>query len=464
MKQIMLTLTIGVFAIILGAAGAIATRDTWLSRFQSEDAKKKDEDPHAGHTHGSKDRIKLSAQARANLRLVTDELELKTFRRTIQVPGVVVERRGKGDQSFTAPISGVVKKIHALPGDVVHPGGPLVTLRINSEPLQSSQTELYKTAQEIKITSDQKERLDKLFKQGTVPETRILELQYQLDRLGATRKAYRADLAVKGLLPAMVDQVEKGEFLKEIVVLVPSVIEGFKSEAVGKSAESKNATPLLEVEDLKVFLGEQVQFGQLLGYLSNHQNLYIEGRGFREDTPLLEKTADKGWALRATFHEDKAGAWPPLEKPLKILYLANNIDPASQTFPFYVPLPNQHREYPPDKTKYRIWRYRPGQRVQLDVPVEDIRTKESEEVFVLPLAAVVREGADAYVFRQNGDVFERKPVHVVYEDSTQVVLANDGSITPGNYVAFNAADALNRALKAQSEEKGGKTGHEGHSH
>jgi multidrug efflux pump subunit AcrA (membrane-fusion protein) len=457
MKQMLFVLLASAFTLALGAAGTFWSRDTWLPLVQPVEKKK--EDDHAGHTHGSKDKIKLSAQARANLRLVTDELELKTFRRTIQVPGVVVERRGKGDQSFTAPISGVVKAIHALPGDVVHPGDPLVTLRINSEPLQSSQTELYKTAQEIKITSDQKERLDKLFKQGTVPETRILELQYQLDRLGATRKAYRADLAVKGLLPAMVDQVEKGEFLKEIVVFVPSVIEGFKSEAVGKSAESKNATPHLEIEDLKVFLGEQVQFGQLLGYLSNHQNLYIEGRGFREDTPLLEKTAAKNWALAATFHEEKGGAWPPLEKPLTILYLANNIDPVSQTFPFYVPLPNQYREYEQAGKKYRIWRYRPGQRVQLGAPVQ-----EFEDVFVLPLAAVVREGAEAYVFRQNGDVFERKPVHVLYEDSNQVVLANDGiSVLPGDYVAHNAADALNRALKAQSEE-GGKTGHEGHSH
>lgn len=457
MKQMMTILLTGVFMLTLGAVATFWTRDSWLPFVQAPVEKKK-EDDHAGHTHSSKDRIKLSAQARANLRLVTDELELKTFRRTIQVPGVVVERRGKGDQSITAPVSGVVKSIHALPGDVVHLGDSLVTLRINSEPLQSSQTELYKTAQEIKITADQKDRLDKLVKQGTVPESKILDLQYQLDRLGASRKAYRADLAVKGLLPDMIDQVEKGDFLKEVVVRVPAIIEGFKPTAAGPNGENKSPSPLLEIEELKVFPGEQVQAGQLLGYLSNHQNLYIEGRGFREDTPLLEKTAAKGWALQATFHEEKAGSWPALEKPLTVLYLANNIDPTSQTFPFYVPLPNQYRDYEQDKKKYRIWRYRPGQRVQLGVPVQ-----EFEDVFVLPLAAVVREGADVYVFQQNGDVFLRKPVNVVYEDSIQVVLANDNSILPGTYVAFNAADALNRALKAQSEE-GGKTGHEGHNH
>jgi multidrug efflux pump subunit AcrA (membrane-fusion protein) len=425
--------------------------------FKTEEPAKKDEHGH-DHSHGSKDRVKLSAQARANLRLVSEELELQTFQRRLQVPGVVVERRGKGDQSVTAPVSGVVKTIHALPGDVVHLGDPLVTLRINSEPLQSSQTELYKTAQEIKITEKEKDRLDKLAKQGAVPETRILELQYQLDRLGAARKAYRADLGLKGLLPDTIDQVEKGEFIKEIVVRVPSAIEGVKSKSVDKSADPKKDGPLLEVEELKVFLGEQIQAGQLLGYLSNHQNLYIEGRGFREDTPLLEKTAAKGLPVRAIFHEEKAGNWPPLEKPLTVLYLANNIDPTSQTFPFFIPLANQHREYEQAGKKYRIWRFRPGQRVQLGVTVE-----EFEDVFVLPVTAVVREGPEAYVFRQNGDAFDRKPVHIIYEDSSQVVLANDGSVLPGNYIVQNVADALNRALKAQSEQ-GGKTGHEGHNH
>lgn len=457
MKSYLLPVIMGVVLIIL-AGGAFGTKETWLPWLKTGEQKTPAVDDHAGHVHGSKDRIKLSAQARANLRLVTNELELQTFRRTIQVPGVVVERRGKGDQSYTSPVSGVVKAIHALPGDVVHLGDPLVTLRINSEPLQSSQTELYKTAQEIKITADQKERLDKLFKQGTVPESRILDLQYQLDRLGATRKAYRADLGLKGLFPDMIDQVEKGEFLKEIVVRVPSVIEGFKSNTLGQANANKESAPLLEVEDLKVFLGEQVQAGQLLGYLSNHQNLYIEGRGFREDTPLLEKTAKEGWPLRATFHEEKAGDWKPLaDDSLKILYMANNIDPMSQTFPFYVPLPNQSRDYDQVGKKFRIWRYRPGQRVQLGVTVEEMK-----DVFVLPLAAVVREGADVYVFRQNGDTYERMPVQVIYEDSAQVVLANDANLL-GNYVAFNAADALNRALKAKSEE-GGKTGHEGHNH
>jgi len=54
------------------------------------------------------------------------------------------------------------------------------------------------------------------------------------------------------------------------------------------------------------------------------------------------------------------------------------------------------------------------------------------------------------VFRQNGDLLNRIPVQVLHEDRMNVVLANDGSITPGLYFAQNAAASLNRVLNAQA--------------
>jgi cobalt-zinc-cadmium efflux system membrane fusion protein len=92
-----------------------------------------------------------------------------------------------------------------------------------------------------------------------------------------------------------------------------------------------------------------------------------------------------------------------------------------------------------------VWRFRPGQRVRLHVPVEEL-----SDVIVLPAGAVVRDGPEAYVFRQNGNLFKRLPVHVLHEDRLNVVLANDGSVAPGWYLAHNAAASLNRALEAQS--------------
>jgi hypothetical protein len=76
---------------------------------------------------------------------------------------------------------------------------------------------------------------------------------------------------------------------------------------------------------------------------------------------------------------------------------------------------------------------------------------------------VVREGPEAYVFIQSGDVFRRKPVRVLYEDRTEVVIANDGSVTRAEYVVRNEAAAINRALKAAAAGGGGGHDHD-HSH
>jgi cobalt-zinc-cadmium efflux system membrane fusion protein len=79
------------------------------------------------------------------------------------------------------------------------------------------------------------------------------------------------------------------------------------------------------------------------------------------------------------------------------------------------------------------------------VPVEELK-----DVLVLPSTAIVREGPEAYVFQQNGDLFNRLPVHVLHEDRLQTVLANDGSVKAGHYLAQSAASSLNRVLKAQA--------------
>jgi hypothetical protein len=78
-----------------------------------------------------------------------------------------------------------------------------------------------------------------------------------------------------------------------------------------------------------------------------------------------------------------------------------------------------------------------------------VSVEKLTDVFVLPRDAVVREGPEAYVFRQNGDLFDRLPVHVLAEDRNSMVIANDGSVRPRSYLAQNSAASLNRVLKAQ---------------
>jgi hypothetical protein len=204
--------------------------------------------------------------------------------------------------------------------------------------------------------------------------------------------------------------------------------------------------PVYELQELKVDLGQQVQAGQTLCLLANHQSLSIEGKAFRDEVPLLERTFKEGWPVEADFEEGSGAGWGPFRQTLAIRHIANSIDPAHRTFAFFLPLENESRAIAREGKTQLLWRFRPGQKVRLLVRVEKL-----DNVFVVPADAVVREGAEAYVFTQNDDTFERRPVRLVLLDRRQAVIANDGALLVGSYVAQGAAAQLNRMIRASSQ-------------
>ncbi len=444
--------------------GAFITRDQWMALIASRTTPAKAaESPPAPIQEATV--LKLSPQARQNLGLVAKAAKPQTYWRTIQVPGAIVDRPGRSDRGVTAPAVSSVVQVHAFPGDTVKPGDRLFTLRLFSEYLQNTQSELFKATRETQLVTEQRTRLEALAKSGTIPESRIIELDNQLRRQAAATQAHRQDLLTRGLNPEQIDGITEGKFVSTIEVVAPPPVEDFRfsiddfrledSDASSPGAppqstienpKSKIQNPVAyEVQELKVDLGQQVQAGQLLSVLSNHHSLYIEGHAFKQEAPFLEKAAQNGWPIQVEFAEDDGLHWSPLDQTFQIRHLANSIDTVSRTFDFFIPLTNQSRGYEKDGKTFVVWRFRPGQRVRLHVPVEELK-----DVIVLPSSAVVREGPEAYVFRQNGDLFNRIAVHVLHEDRLNVVLVNDTRLTPGVYLAQSSAASLNRVLKAQA--------------
>jgi multidrug efflux pump subunit AcrA (membrane-fusion protein) len=398
--------------------------------------------------------LQLSEQARKNLGLVSRPVKLESYWRTIQIPGVIVDRPGRSDRGVTAPAVSVVVKVHAFPGDTVKPGDRLFTLRVVSEYLQNTQAELFKSTRAAQLVRERRDQLEGTAKSGAIAEAKLTELDNQLRQLSATIQAYRQELLTRGLTPSQIDGVAEGKLVSEIDVVAPPPLAEERQlvspePASSSPGERRDGAPAYEVQELKVELGQQVQAGQTLSLLANHQSLYIEGHSFKRESPYLEKAAQNGWPIRPEFAEDDTTHWPPLSQTFRIRHLANTVDPANRTFDFFIPLTNQSRAYAKDGKTFLVWRFRPGQRVRLHVPVEQL-----QDVLVLPVAAVAREGPEAYVFRQNGDLFDRWAVHVLHEDRLNIVLANDGSVLPGWYLAQGAAASLNRVLKAQNASGG----------
>jgi hypothetical protein len=407
--------------------------------------------PEADHDHAqSPERVELSPQARANLRLESAPLVPTTFWKVVELPGKVVDRPGVSDRGVVAPATGVVTRVHRFPGDSVTTGDSLFTMRITSEAMQTAERELLKATQEIEITENMRERLGTTAATGGIPQIRITEIDNELKRLAVAQRAYRLELQTRGLTPQQIEDIGNGKFVTELEVLVPEPNAETTNPASGEYPK------LFEVQELKVDLGQQVQTGEMLCLLARHQELYLEGRAFRHDLPLLERSIEQSWPVEVEFDDDEPSRWPQGQREFTIRHVSNTIDPASRTFAFYLPLANQCRPYESEGHAGLLWRYRPGQRVWLRV-----RTEKLENVFVLPAEAVAREGPETFVFRRDGDFFDRKPIHVVHQDRRHVVVANDGGVPPGIFVAQGAALELNRVLKSQAEPAGA---HEDHHH
>jgi len=436
-----------IVAVVGTSVTTFVTRDRWLPWISSDKTAAKTEEQQTPVEEPKV--LKLSPQARKNLGLVSKPVALQDYWRTIQVPGVVVDRPGISDRGITSPAVGVVTQVHAFAGDTIRPGETLFTLRLFSEYLQNTQSELFKATRETQLIKEERARLGELARSGTIAGSRIIALDQRIHRQDGLIQAYRQDLLTRGLVPAQIKQITEGNFVSTIDVVAPlSVSEIRRQHEIQPVAfvnDQQGNGLVYEVQELKVDLGQQVQAGQLLSVLSNHRLLYIEGHAFKQEAPMLEHATQNDWQIKVEFAEDDTQHWPPLEQSFQIRHLANTIDAASRTFDFFIPLTNQSRSYEKDGQTFIVWRLRPGQRVRLHVPVE-----QYENVIVLPAAAIVREGPEAYVFRQNGDLFNRMPVHVLHEDRLNVVLANDGSVTPGSYLAQGSAASLNRVLKAQA--------------
>lgn len=401
-----------------------------------------------GHSHGANpDRIELSPQAQKTLNLSVKAIQRQPYWQTIEIPAQIVERPGRSDHGITSTLPGIVREIFAVPGEVVKPGQKLFTIRVISEHLQTSQRELYQTIREKAITQKEKDRLQKLV--GAIPQVKLLDLDYQFERLNAKEMSYRFELKARGLTEEQVQNIVDGNFIQEITITVPD------HEHLGSPSDEEIR---YEIEQLEVHRGDQVDSGEKLCILSQHRALYVVGRVFDQEVHRVEKAMRNNWTVQLQMPEKEEDSWPTLPSQLQILYLGNKVDPESQTIPVYVPLTNQYRQRTEEGRQYRSWRFRPSQRAFLRIPVAEMKN-----VFVVPTTAVVREGAEHYVFQQNGNAFDRKEVQILYRDRNNVVIESDDLFDGLTYLAHRGAAQLQRALQIQSS-SGNIDPHAGHMH
>ena len=489
-KKLLIRVSIITVCLLVLLAVAVATRVHWLPLLQRANVAKQGEDvagkadSHEGHDHAAHaghdeaTSLELSPQAQRNIGLTAEKLQpikLGTFIRTLNVPARVVERPGHTKVQVAAPMTGVIAAVHIVQGEAINPGDLLFTIKLTHEDLVQAQTVFLKTMGELDVEEREIKRLSGLDVSGVIAGKRLLERKYSKQKLEAFLNAHREALLLHGLSAEQIDDIASNRrLLRQLEVRAPALpIHGQSLQQSVASVRQVTSTALSDsgiqsahmftVQAVNVHVGSTMQVGDPLAVLADLDELFVEGRAFEHDAEEITHAArmqaagEPDWEITAVLENNGRGI--QTVDGLKLVYVDNEVETDSRAQRFYVDIPNQVLQdtTTPDGHRFVTWRFKPGQRMQLRVPVEQWKDR-----IVLPVDAIAQEGAETFAFLQNGDHFDRRPVHVEYRDQLWVVVANDGSLFPGDTVALTGAHQMQVALKNKAG--GGVDPHAGHNH
>ncbi|PAY15870.1 hemolysin D [Rhodopirellula sp. SM50] len=480
--------SITLVAILLTIAVGITVGTNPLSRFTGSDPAtaetEADHDPHEDHDHDGHspaESVALSKQARANMGLRTATVEVRRYTQYMEVPGVVTQWPGRTHIAVTSPLTGVLNSILVSRGELVKSGAPLFTLRLTHQDLVNTQETFLTKLGELDVEQREIDRLSSVASSGAIAGKTLLARQYERDKLMAGVRAARQAMLLHGLTEEQIMQIERSRVLiREITVYAPLIHEddslhheslGHANDRLSESSTERYASMLQPplpteehrhvdaeflVTELLARRGESVSAGDELAQLSDFSQVLIEGQAFQRDGKALRKAADTGADVQAII--ESSGEGPELIDGLKVVYIGTEVDRRSRALPFYVSLTNKvERTEQSGNKRYISWQYKPGQRLTVRLPVSQV-----ENAIVVPKDAVAEEGAERYLFVENGDHFDRVPVSIIARDSINVAIHNDGQVWPGQVIAVSGAHQLQMAMKNRSG--GAIDPHAGHNH
>ncbi len=404
--------------------------------------------PPAASPVDSGNTLDVSLQGQKNIGLQSIDVAVGDFAQTVTIPGRVVERPGHSRITVSTPLTGIVERILPLEGEAVQPGEPIAVLRLTHQEVIRLQTELLDIIQRREIVAREVARLEKVAASGAVAGKTLLQAQYEEENLRAEIDAKRAGLLLLGLTEEQLTRIFDQRVLVSRLTLLAPLEQTASAGCTGAH--------LYQTAKISASVGQQVDSGTSVCELTDYCRLLIEGQAFEQDAATLEDALRERLPVSAVVegHEE-----PITVEGLRILFLDTEVDTESRALRFYVDIANTvvHQTEDDEGRPFIGWKFRPGQRVELRVPVETWKNR-----IVLPAEAVVQDGAESIVFVKQGNAFTRKAVVEVYRDATRVVLASDGTLFPGDRVVTRGAYPLYLMFKNRTG--GAIDPHAGHNH
>ncbi|MCP4508722.1 MAG: HlyD family efflux transporter periplasmic adaptor subunit [Fuerstiella sp.] len=431
--------------------------------------------------HGGTFEVSIAAQKTYGL--VVGKASRGSFTQHIDVPAFIRERPTVSNLQASSRMQGIVRRIFVQVGQSVRDGDPLIELELTGDELASAQSVLLDSVQQLQILDDEIARLEVAAEEGGIVLRSVIQKQYEQRRMKSVIEAKRQELLIRGLSVDDVSGIIKDKKLvRTVVIHVPMGIRPtndgtttqFHSDSNRHvrlvSEENAPATGewVYSIEAMNVSPGTVVNTGDAVCDLAYHETLLVEGQAYERDLPLLTHLINQRRAVTVQLGDSDT---PELIHDLQILFMDNHVDNKTQTYRFYVEVPNTvlTENITAAGPRFRTWRFKPGQRGLVRLP-----QKEWSDRLVLPAEAVAEDGVDHVIFQQvavhdhfHGDApphseFRKIVVKVDFKDQHNVVVDAEGQLKSRHNIATNNADMLTRAMN--DGEGGGGHAHHGHEH
>jgi len=415
--------------------------------------------------------IALNPMAARNIGLDASSImtvEVVDFYRSLTFPAVVVERPGFSTITVPSPVSGVVSRIYHETGVAVEPGEPLFDILLNQQELVRAQTEFLTLLRRRDINTAERQRLANVHPDAIPGQHRTLE--YERFQIDSEIEVQRSVLLLQGLSESDITESLKqnGTIVRSITVYAPPFVR--EDNVASKAHADDGEEHFFTIDELYVMVGRNVDVGDSLCRLFDYCKLAIKGKVFAAHERFLAHALASRSRVTAAF---EVGASPgnrgerrgerEIIEGLFLRSIDNRIDPTRGTLFCYVDLQNRFTVHEgsgeTNPRRYVQWHFKPGQRGELSIEYDPLLN-----CIVLPVDAVARDLQEFSVFEWVGEdeegrtIWRKTPVHVLYQTRDVVVIANDGSLHPGDKVATRGASFILAALDAMNQRSIG--GHE----
>lgn len=407
-KKIKKTLSLGLlllFLVALFLGGRSFLRGSETVPGKSDEAAS-EETPSGGTMEEG---IHLSAEAAQNIGLQIEEVAVRAIEELMTFTGGISPEPDQ-EVFVTSRIPGKVERVYVNLGEPVKQGQLLAEIR--SLDFENLQVEFFRELTNEELLHIDRERIRNLVEKKIAASKELAKVESDHKKVEGEINGLKNKLLLLGLKE---EEVERLVQTKQFIPVLP-VVAPISGQVVERAAT----------------VGGTVDPQDKMFHIINLSRVLVEG-DIPEDRGGMIRKGQEVRVRVSTYPEDAFSG--------RVNYISDVVDPQKRTIHLWSAVPNPDRKL------------KPGMFARVSVI-----TEKKNEAVAVPIRAILEEGAERFVFVQNGEEFIRQTVVLGVRDDRYVEVKE--GLMPGDQVVIRG----NQQLMLAQMSGGSTGGGDGHTH